>query len=684
VKLSRRRKILLDCFLLFVFTAVLVGPYFKVKYTDKWGSIESTFISDARYLAAHWPHPQWQPLWYMGTRFDYIYPPALRYGTAAISKVTGFWPVKAYHFYTIFFYCVGIAGVYLLIRAGSRSRGAALLGAAATALMSPSLLFMKEMRIDSGPLVPVRLGALLKYGEGPHMTALAVIPFALAFTWRALEKRRPGSVVLAAIFSAAVVSNNFYGATALTMFYAVLLWSFWATRRDLRMALPALAIPALAYGLTAFWLVPSYVRITVHNMPYVSEPPNAWSYGVAGVVAVAFAFASYRWARSRPERTWAVFVAGCVVFFSLDVLGNYYFSFRVAGEPGRLEPELDMVLILGVLAILEWLWRRPVGAERVAAVIVEVRGRPFVIASTRHAPQVAATIVVVAAFATTIGYIRHSREVSAPWPNYTARVEYRITDWLWKNMPDARVSPSGSVRFWFDAWHDLAQLGGGSEQGILNTMAQDSQWEITGGSNSQPAILWLQALGVDVMYVPGPNSEDNYKKDIQHPERFVGVTPLLYGDGQGNALYRIPRRYPARARIVEVARLDARKRPRFNDDVEYLRAYVDVVENGPDSPVTLVREGTDAMLLRAKVGPGQAILVQETYDPAWQAWSNGKRLPLHADAMGFMVVGAPPGENQVRLAFVMPAENRVGWVLTAISLLFLAVLAAQAMRARKP
>ncbi len=683
MKLSRRREILLDCFLLFVFTAILVGPYFKVKYTDNWGSIESTFISDARYLAAHWPHPQWQPLWYMGTRFDYIYPPALRYGTAAISKITGFWPVKAYHFYTIFFYCVGIAGVYLLIRAASRSRGAAWLGAAATALMSPSFLFMKDMRIDSGPLVPERLGVLIRYGEGPHMTALALIPIALAFTWRALEKRRPGSVVLAAIFSAAVVSNNFYGATALTMFYAVLLWSFWVTRRNLRMALPAVAIPALAYGLTAFWLVPSYFRITLRNMKYVSESPNAWSFCVALTVAAVFAFATHRWARSRPERTWAVFVAGCVVFFSLNVLGNYYFNFRVAGEPRRLIPELDMVLILGVLSVVEWLWRRPAGAERVLAVIVEVRGRPFVIASVRHAPRVGAAIIVMAAFATTAPYIRHSRELLPLWPNYTARVEYRVTDWLWKNMPDARVSPSGTVRFWFDAWHDLAQLGGGSEQGILNTMAQDSQWEITGGSNPQPAILWLQALGVDVMYVPGPNSEDNYKKDIQHPERFAAATPLLYDDGQGNALYRIPRRYRARARVVEAAQLDARRPPRTTYDEEYLRAYVDVVEHGPDSPVTLERRGTDAMLLRATVAPGQTILVQESYDPAWQAWSNGQRLPIHADAMGFMVIQAPSGEHQVLLAFVMPFENRVGWMLTGISLLLLALLAADAMPLRK-
>jgi hypothetical protein len=52
--------------------------------------------------------------------------------------------------------------------------------------------------------------------------------------------------------------------------------------------------------------------------------------------------------------------------------------------------------------------------------------------------------------------------------------------------------------------------------------------------------------------------------------------------------------------------------------------------------------------------------------------------------MGFMVVEAPPGEHQVRLAFVMPVENRVGWVLAGISLLLLVALAAQSIRARKP
>ena len=121
-KLSRGKQIALDFFLVFLFAAILIKPYFKSKYLDKWASIESTFIADARFLAENWPHPQWQPLWYAGTRFDYVYPPALRYGTAGLSKVFGWWPVKAYHFYVAFFYALGIAGVYLLIRIGSGSR----------------------------------------------------------------------------------------------------------------------------------------------------------------------------------------------------------------------------------------------------------------------------------------------------------------------------------------------------------------------------------------------------------------------------------------------------------------------------------------------------------------------------------------------------------------------------------
>jgi hypothetical protein len=43
--------------------------------------------------------------------------------------------------------------------------------------------------------------------------------------------------------------------------------------------------------------------------------------------------------------------------------------------------------------------------------------------------------------------------------------------------------------------------------------------------------------------------------------------------------------------------------------------------------------------------------------------------------MGFMVVDPPAGDRTVRLEFAMPLENRVGWGLTGITLIALAVLA---------
>ena len=319
------------------------------------------------------------------------------------------------------------------------------------------------------------------------------------------------------------------------------------------------------------------------------------------------------------------------------------------GEPGRLVPELDLVLILGVALVLEWLWRR--------------RG-PWT--------KVAAAVMVLAAFATTARYVKISRRIIEPWPDYKSRVEYRVTDWLWKNMPDARVLSSGTVRFWFDAWHDLAEMGGGSEQGLLNPIVPDAQWEIDAGSNSEFALLWLKALGVDAMYAAGPKSEEPYK-DIQHQDRFAAL-PVLFDDGQGNTIWSTSRRYAPRVRVVEKASLNGLQTPRNNQDLERLRPYVELVENGPDSPATLDRQGPDAMLLHARLDTGQSLLVQETWDPAWRASVDGRRLAVRKDPMGFMVVDPGAGDRTVRLEFAMPLENRVGWGLTVLTLLALAGL----------
>lgn len=665
--MSRARWIVLDAAAVFFLAVILIGPWIRLKYLDNWWSIESTFIADARFLKQNWPHPGWQPNWYCGTRYDYIYPPALRYGTAAVSMALGVIPAKAYHIYTGIFYCLGIAGVWLLVRLASGSRGGAWLAAAATATLSPAFVFLDTYRNEAKTvhMLPQRLSVLVRYGEGPHMTAFAVLGLALAAAWFGLRKGRPGALALTAVLCALVVSNNFYGATALAMFFAVLVWAVWLTEWDHRVWLRAAAIAALAYGLTAFWLTPSYLRVTIENLKLVSQPGNNWSRIAALALAVVFAAASWRLARNRPERAWPVFVWGSCAFYTLNVVGQHHLGFRVIGEPLRLVPELDLVLILASVEIVRWLWSRP--------------GRT----AFRLWPRALAVVLVLAAFSQSRFYLRHAWTPFVRDIYYDRRIEYRVTDWMAKNMPGSRALATGSVRFWYNAWHDLPQVGGGSEQGVLNNIVMPAQWQIALGDDPEPSIHWLQCLGADAVIVHDQTSEELYH-DYQYPKKFEGKLPVLLDDHKGSRVYRIPRRWPGLARVVDRARADALKSPAEpGRERQNLRACVALVENGPDSPVEFRRESTTAIRLGARLEPGQTLLVQESFDPYWRAYSGGARLSVRKDAMGFMLIDAPPGNHDIRLVFETPFENRAGRLATAASGLMVLGLAGLGLRRRR-
>src|ERR1700760_1784779 len=159
---SSTRFMWIDPLLLFVLTAILILPLFRLDYLDNWMSIEGSFISDARFIRDHWPHPGWHALWYCGTRFDYAYPPLTRYGAAVMAMILRVEPARGYHIYTGFTYCFEVAGLYLLVRVGSGSRFAAWAAACGSALVSPAFLLMKGYRDDSLHWMPARLNVLIK------------------------------------------------------------------------------------------------------------------------------------------------------------------------------------------------------------------------------------------------------------------------------------------------------------------------------------------------------------------------------------------------------------------------------------------------------------------------------------------------------------------------------------------
>jgi hypothetical protein len=68
------------------------------------------------------------------------------------------------------------------------------------------------------------------------------------------------------------------------------------------------AIALLAYGLTVFWLTPSYLAITNRNLAIVSQPGNLWSVGLAVLLAAAITVVSWRRAAGSPAHAYSIFV----------------------------------------------------------------------------------------------------------------------------------------------------------------------------------------------------------------------------------------------------------------------------------------------------------------------------------------------------------------------------------------
>ena len=645
--LSQRRKDaeswLLDSCAVVLLAAALVWPLFRAEYLGNWETQEGRYVADARFLAEHWPHPRWQPLWYGGTRFDYIFPPFLRYGTAALSRWLSSSPARAYHGFTAWFYCVGIAAIYVFIRAGSGSRGFAWLGAAVVAVVSPASLFLSQARADELGMAPARLSALVRFGEGPHLTGLALLPLALAAAWLALRRSQPRLTVTAAVLGALVGSTDLYAGLSLMLLLAILSWALWITHQDNRIGLRAVWIASLAYGLMAFWLTPSYVAQAWRNFSVLHG--NLWSPWIALALANLFVWGSARVARGRRDLAYLVFVLGASLFLSLCVYGGAHLNCRLVGDPWNWDADCRLALTLLAVEMLRRMWN---GSKVLRAAVV---------------------VALLVAAAAGRHYLAHPWNIYRYHPahDFRERVEYQIPEWMARNWPEARAFVTGSVRFWYNTWRDGAQMGELPEQGMSNPVLAPALWRILQDEGAELPVLWMQCLGVDAVVVPEEHSLSFYR-DFTNPGKFAGVLPVSYNNRKGDVIYRVPRRFPGLARVVDAGEVRSLRPVRDSLDADSLRAYVRALENGPESEARTWWESNEVLRIRARIRDGEAIVVQATYDPSWRAWSEGRSLPVRRDVMGQMLIEAPPGEHDIRLVFGLPLEYAVGRTLSLLCL----------------
>jgi len=189
----------------------------------------------------------------------------------------------------------------------------------------------------------------------------------------------------------------------------------------------------------------------------------------------------------------------------------------------------------------------------------------------------------------------------------------------------------------------------------------------------ETGLNWMLAFGVDALLVHDKTSQEVYH-DYVDPQKFAGALTALLDDHAGDVIYRVPRRYRGLARVVETSSVRSLPSFSFEGDLKTLRSYVEALEKGPDSPALTEWEGVSAMRIRADIAAGQSVVVQVAYDPQWRAESGGIALEIRKDALGQMLIAAPPGRHEMRLVFETPLENQIGKFTSLFSVLIVVVL----------
>src|ERR1019366_6569169 len=183
------------------------------------------------------------------------YVPLLHLVVAATASLGHIPAARAYHGVIGVTYALGAPALYwMAVRLGAR-RGAALLAALCYSLFSPSALLMADVARDLGGYGR-RLQVMTVYGEGPHVTAMTLLPVVILALENALVKRTGRALALAAVSIALVFLTNIPGSMALGV--AVFCWICAQPRERHRAAwLMAASASALAYCLACLGVPPS-------------------------------------------------------------------------------------------------------------------------------------------------------------------------------------------------------------------------------------------------------------------------------------------------------------------------------------------------------------------------------------------------------------------------------------------
>jgi hypothetical protein len=612
------------------------------------GSIEGGYVGMARFISEH-PNPWgWNPFPYCGLPAQFMYVPALLYVAAGFMHLLPHAsPDFVYRVIVALMACLGPVTLFLFAYFFTKSLRWSFGMAVAFSLLSPSYVLFPAVEKDRGIVqLPWRIKVLAKYGEGPHDAGLTLLPLALLALWRAGTSRGYPRILAAALLLALIPLTNWVAALGLAISCALLLLAAWG---EPGFSAPrVLAAAVLAYLLACFWLTPNFVKIIAFNWPvdalgYELRVKQFWL--LAGLAFSTIVIRLLlRWFRTSFFFCFATL--GAFVFGWIATI-FYLYNLDTIPESHRYAIEFELFLALALMEALRLALRSSNGTVRLCAI---GSGAVMLLVG---APQLWAY--------TTQGW-------SGWWPSPPENtVEYRLSQWIAQHPPQGRVFASGGLRFRFNSWFDIPQVGGPFETGLRNRIPVDLAYRVRVGANlwrgheAEDTLANLKALGSEYVVIHGRQSREYYR-DFFQPDRIAAILPAVYRI-EDDTVYALPSRPLAHLMSAEeLPASDVRGHP------EILTRYVAAIDDTSRPVLHVQWSDTSTLIVSGPVEAGRLVALQVNADPGWRATQNGLELPIDEDRLGFMVLHpAPAAQTQIELHYRGTAEQRIMAVVSAIA-----------------
>ena len=653
---SRRRLTILSAYVavILAINAYVCRNLFALEFSQRMESIEGSYMSIARWAAANWSDLTWFPLWFNGMPFEKVYQPGFHFTVAGLSTLFRWTPQHAYHFLTAITYSAGALTLFWLCYSANHDRAQALLAALFYSLISPTCFLVPLIRADAGGwLSPRRYQILVHYGEGPHISAVALIPVVILALHGAVSLRNRIYIAFAPFALAAIPLTNWPGSMGLSMAVLAYCLSQIGSFKALQWV-ALIATGVSAYLIASPWLPPSVITAVIRN----AQQSDGTSFGDAQlwpglILAAAIAILLIVFKRADTNR-WFRFFAFFTLITGAVSMGREWFGWRLLPQPNRFQVEFEMAFAATLAYVLIWSARKlPTRIQIVAALLLVGIG----------ARQ-------------TVHFARYAQRLTQPI-EITTTIEYQMAKAFEANLGNQRVFAPGNVSLWMNMFTDVPQVAGCCDQGIPNQEYRIAVYTIYTGQNAgardaEISLLWLRAYGANAIGVTGPNSTEFFKP-YWNWKKFDGVLPELWRQGE-NVIYRVPRKSTDPVRVIPKSAVTPRA-PENGLVVEPIQPFVAALEDPAMPAATFRWVNRHEAVIDTETSAGQVIFLQISHDAGWKAIEDGIVLPVNVDPLGMSYVEpVKRGPVQLRLIYDGGSEVQLTRVLLGLGLLLVAVL----------